>query len=140
MGKKNVKIIIINSRFIELQCFDEAYFFNTGQQLGYCARRGRGGCNKNKYKRKRSETKCRNVCQQSCKRRRRVGERAEGGREGVRGKSAAMCWGVHLYPEQVFSAPLAGPLIRNRHACLVPSKASLSPISAAQALGKMMLN
>lgn len=63
-----------------------------------------------------------------------------GGREGVRGKSAAMCWGVHLYPEQVFSAPLAGPLIRNRHACLVPSKASLSPISAAQALGKMMLN
>lgn len=95
---------------------------------------------KNKYKRKRSETKCRNVCQQSCKRRRRVVERAEGGREGVRGKSAAMCWGVHLYPEQVFSAPLAGPLIRNRHACLVPSKASLSPISAAQALGKMMLN
>lgn len=96
---------------------------------------------KNKYKGKGSQTKCRNVSQQSCKRRRRVGERSEGGRkEGVQGKSAAMCWGVHLYPEQVFSAPLAGPLIRSRHACLAPSKASLSPISAAQALGKMMLN
>lgn len=89
-----------------------------------------------------SQTECRNVSQKVCKRRWRVRERERvGGREGETGqKSAAMCWGVHLYPEQVFSAPLAGPLIRNRHACLTPSKASLSPISAAQALGKMMVN
>lgn len=55
-------------------------------------------------------------------------------------RTAHMCRSVHLYPEQVFSTPLAGLLIRNRHACLPTSKASLSPISAAQALCKMMAN
>jgi len=50
-----------------------------------------------------------------------------------------MCWSAHLHPEQVFSASLAGPLIRSRHACLTPSKTSLSPISAAQTLGKIMV-
>lgn len=75
-----------------------------------------------------SQTECRNVCQQSCKRRR--GDSWWGGREGGMGqKSATMCRSVHLYPEQVFSAPLAGPLIRNRHACLTPSKVSLPPPS-----------
>lgn len=62
----------------------------------------------------------------------------EGGGDGAR--VVVMCCSVHLYPEQVFSAPLACTLIRNRHACLASSKPNLSPISAAQAVSKMMVN
>lgn len=59
---------------------------------------------------------------------------------GLRAKECSHVLGVHLYPEQVFSAPLADPLIRSRYACLTLSKASLSPISAAQALDKIPVN
>lgn len=47
---------------------------------------------------------------------------------------------VHLHPQQVFSTPLPHTLIRNGHACLALPKTDLSPISAALAVDKMMVN
>ena len=56
------------------------------------------------------------------------------------GGVVTMCCIVHLYLEQVFSAPLACTVIRNGHACLALSKTNLSTISAGQAVGKMIVN
>lgn len=137
-NKKGTKIqpLFINNHV--WHCFRENYSFNLGQKLGYSLNVEQAMLEMN------TEEKWVKQSAGMWVSNRVKGEgawgRGLGGGRGRRGKSAAMCWGVHLYPEQVFSAPLAGPLIRNRHACLTPSKTSLSPISAAQTLGKMMVN
>lgn len=47
---------------------------------------------------------------------------------------------LHLHPQQVFSTPLPHTLIRKGRAWLALPKTDLSPISAALAVDKMMVN